>query len=70
VSTEIESRLEDLEVKASFTEDLLDHLNATVAQQQRQIELLVQELRRLRELLPEASTPVQRNLREEIPPHY
>ena len=35
-----QDRLTDLEVKASFTEDLLDELNQLVARQQQQIDAL------------------------------
>ena len=64
-----DKRLTDLEVKASFTDDLLDHLNETVARQQQQIDLLVREVLQLRGQLADAS-PVPRTLRDEIPPHY
>lgn len=64
-----ERRLEALEVKASFADDLLDELNATVARQQMQIQHLMQQLRALQEQLPAAgATP--RSLRDELPPHY
>lgn len=65
-----EQRLVEVEVKLSFAEDLLDHLNALVARQQQQIDLLVREVMRLREQAPEGSMPAARNLRDEIPPHY
>ena len=68
----IDERLIALEVKASFTEDLVDELNRTVARQQQQIEALARELVRLRgqvEAMGErdggAGEPVQ-----EVPPHY
>ena len=43
-----DSRLTDLEVKASFTEDMLDKLNQVVVQQQLQIDRLVREVAELR----------------------
>jgi SlyX protein len=65
-----EDRLVNLEIKASYTEDLLDSLNEVVVRQQRQIDLLLRELARLAEHGPtaEARTPV--NPRDELPPHY
>ncbi|MBQ0936810.1 SlyX family protein [Ideonella paludis] len=66
---DIESRLTDLEIKLSFTEDLVDTLNAMVTQQQDHIELLLKEVRRLREQAPEGG-PGFRSLRDELPPHY
>ena len=56
---------------AGFTEDLLDQLNAQVYRQQQQIDALIQELRQMRERLPESGGGAEvRNLRDEIPPHY
>ena len=65
-----ERRLTELEVKLSFTEDLVDHLNRQVAEQQRQIEQLARELVRLRHQSPDDGAPAFRSLRDEIPPHY
>ena len=42
-------RLESLEIKASFTEDLLDQLNMTIYQQQQLIDRLTQEVIALRQ---------------------
>jgi SlyX protein len=67
----IENRLIDLEIKAGFTEDLLDQLNAQVFRQQQQIDALIHELRTLRDRMPEGGSGADvRNLRDEIPPHY
>ena len=46
---DVDRRLTDLEVKASFTEDTLDALNQVIVRQQSQIDLLVREVQRLRE---------------------
>ena len=71
IESSTEKRLVDLEIKAGFTEVLLDQLNAQVYQQHQQIEALMQELRRMRERLPEPGGGAEvRNLRDEIPPHY
>ena len=67
----IENRLVDLEIKAGFAEDLLDQLNAQVFRQQQQIDALIQQLRTLRDRIPEGGGGAEvRNLRDEIPPHY
>ena len=67
----IEDRLVDLEVKAAYAEDTLDQLNAQLYRQQQQMEVLLAELRHLRERLPEGGGGAEvRNLRDEIPPHY
>jgi SlyX protein len=63
-------RLEELEIKASYAEDLMEQLNTTVFRQQQQIEMLLREVMGLRKQLPEGTTPVLRSLRDELPPHY
>lgn len=65
-------RLTELEIKASFSEDLLDHLNAALVRQQQQIDALLAEVRHLRQQMPAADAPAAgfRSLRDEIPPHY
>jgi SlyX protein len=69
--TDADARLTDLEIKASFTEDLLDTLNEIVARQQAQIDRLTNELSTLRNQMPTADgAPAFRSLRDELPPHY
>ncbi|XAH25271.1 SlyX family protein [Xylophilus sp. GW821-FHT01B05] len=64
-----DQRLTDLEIKASFTEDLLDQLNLTIYRQQQQIDSLVLQVTQLRQQMPEGGGAT-RNLRDELPPHY
>ena len=64
-----QERLEALEVKAAFTEDLLDQLNLTIYRQQQQIDLLLRAVTELRQQRPEGGTGA-RSLRDELPPHY
>ena len=66
----IDQRLTELEIKASYSEDLLDQLNLTIYRQQQQIDRLLQELAYLRQQMPESSDGAPRNLRDELPPHY
>ena len=63
-------RLESLEIKASFTEDLLDQLNLTIYRQQELIDRLTHEVIQLRQQAPEGGSNGARNLRDELPPHY
>ncbi len=63
-------RLTDLEIKASFQEDLLDELNQTVVRQQQQIVQLIREIAHLREASTDGGVGASRNLRDELPPHY
>ena len=67
----LDQRLTDLEIKASFTEELLDQLNEVVVHQQRQIDALLREVANLRQQAPEdpGANPF-RSLRDELPPHY
>ena len=68
-TNDIEKRLMDLEVKASFTEDLVDHLNDLVAQQQEQIDLLIREVGKLKDRAPDTGGG-RADARDELPPHY
>lgn len=65
-----ELRLTELEIKASYAEDLLDTLNQLVAHQQEQIDLLLREFSRLRQRGEQDAAPAARNPRDELPPHY
>ncbi len=66
----LEARVTELEIKASFAEDLVDHLNAQVARQQEQIDALVREIAQLRKQVPDGRGDGARSLRDELPPHY
>jgi SlyX protein len=71
LSTEaLESRIMELEVKASYTDDLLEQLNMTIYRQQQQIDALINEVRQLRSQVPEGGQGPSGNLRDELPPHY
>ena len=63
-------RLTDLEIKASFMDDLVDQLNTVVVRQQGQIDALVRELLQLRQQAPSDEPGGFRSLRDELPPHY
>lgn len=66
-----ERRLSELEIKASFAEDLLDQLNMTIYRQQQQIDDLLAVVAELRKQLPAAGSqgPGQVEV-DERPPHY
>jgi SlyX protein len=66
----MESRLTELEAKLSFAEDLIDTLNTTVYRQQEQIDLLERQLRLLHQQIQALQPGEERDLRDEIPPHY
>ena len=70
MSSETSQRLEALEVKAAFTEDLLDQLNLTIYRQQQTIDQLLHAVQDLRQQQPEGGGAAVRSLRVELPPHY
>jgi SlyX protein len=67
---DVTRRLDELEIKASYTEDLLDQLNMVIYRQQQQIDSLIAQVAQLREQSPESGAGGPRNLRDELPPHY
>ena len=66
----MQERIMELEIKASYTEDLLEQLNMTIYRQQEQIGALINELRELKRQTPDGAAGGPRNLRDELPPHY
>ena len=73
MSGDSERRLEELEIRAAFQDDLIERLNQVVARQDRELLALRrrhEELEsRLRELA-EAGVPAVSPGGHEIPPHY
>lgn len=69
-SDDVEQRLTDLEIKASFTEDLVDRLDQLIIGQQQQIDALRREIAWLRQQAPPEDIGQVRSLRDELPPHY
>ncbi len=67
---ELEQRLIDLEIKASFTEDLVDKLDQIIIRQQRQLDALTREVLALRDLANQPEQQGPRQARDELPPHY
>lgn len=69
-ANDTEQRLADLEIKASFTEDLLDQLDQVIVRQQQQIDSLIREIAHLRQPSTDGGLAPARNLRDDMPPHY
>jgi SlyX protein len=65
-----DDRLTDLEIKASFTEDLLERLDAVIGRQQQQIDRLTREVAHLKQTATSGETTEFRSLRDGPPPHY
>lgn len=68
--TDLEERLTRIETKLSFAEDLLEELNQLAFRQQAHIERLEALIMRLAERTESSANPQNRDLREDIPPHY
>jgi len=69
----MEERINQLESKLCFAEDLLDELNRTVFRQQEQLDQLQAQIRLLYQQMQGGGPgggAEKRDLREEIPPHY
>lgn len=64
------SRLTELEIKLSFTEDMVETLNQTVVRQQEAIALLQDELRMVFQQLQRFAPAENSNPQDELPPHY
>jgi len=67
--TTADERITNLEIKLSFTEDLIEKLNETVFKQQQQIEFLYRELKAIKEQASSGGSGGS-SLKDEIPPHY
>ena len=67
---DLEARLSELEIRISFTDDLVDGLNRTVFRQQEQIDLLMRDVSQLRRQVPPAGAGGPSNPGDELPPHY
>lgn len=65
-----DQRLTELEIKASFTEDLLEQLDQIIIRQQQQIDRLVRQVAQLQSPSTDAGTGLARHLRDDLPPHY
>lgn len=69
-SDSVDQRLMELEIKSSFTEDLVERLNEIIVRQQAQIDRLQREVLEIREQARAADPGSFRSLLDEMPPHY
>jgi SlyX protein len=65
-----EDRLERIETKLSFSEDMLDELNRVVVRQQAQIDRLQAQINALTERASQSPDNVSSDPRDNLPPHY
>jgi SlyX protein len=66
----LNDRLTELEIKASYTEDLIDQLDKVIVRQQEQIDLLIKAITELRQSSTDGGLGAARNLRDDLPPHF
>lgn len=66
----MEQRLTELEIKATFTEDLLEQLDQVIVRQQQQIDALVREVTELRQPSAGGGMRPARSLHDDLPPHF
>ncbi len=69
-TSDSDHRLTALEIKASYTEDMLEQLDKVIVRQQQQIDLLIREVTELRQMAPDSPGSAARNLRDDLPPHF
>lgn len=71
MSDRTDARLTELEIKASFADDLLEQLNQLVARQQQQLDAMQRELKSLRQQVRDGQDPgLGLGVADERPPHY
>lgn len=63
-------RLTNLEIKATYTEDLVEQLDKIIARQQQQIDLLLREVAELRQPAADSTQTTGFSLRDDRPPHF
>ncbi len=67
---QVDDRLTNLEIKASYAEDLVEQLNQVIIRQQAQIDALIHEVMQLKDRVPDDGNSPARNLRDDLPPHF
>lgn len=68
----LQDRVEELQIKYSFQEDLLQELNKIIVQQQDDIGVIKSEIQRIKEELIslQESQGSTQSIDAEVPPHY
>lgn len=66
----LNDRVTELEIKASYTEDLMDQLDKVIVRQQEQIDLLIKTITELQLSSTDGGLGAARNLRDDLPPHF
>ena len=65
-----EMRLDALEIKAIYADELLEKLDQVIVRQQAQIDVLILEIHRLRQPVADADGMLLQSTAGDRPPHY
>lgn len=66
----VDQRLTNLEIKTTYTEDLVEQLEQIIVRQQQQLGLLLREVAQLRQPSTDGGLGASRSLRDDLPPHF
>lgn len=67
---DVDQRLTNLEIKTTYTEDLVEQLEQIIVRQQQQLGLLLREVAQLRQPSTDGGLGASRSLRDDLPPHF
>lgn len=66
----LQEQIEELQIKCSYLEDIVDKLDVVVIHQQTQIDLLIKEVKYLRQQDNSDNKQANNIAKIELPPHY
>ena len=66
----MDKRLEDLEIRLSYQESTIEDLNQVVIRQQDQIDMLIEEIKQIKQQQQQGGDLVRPMSEETPPPHY
>lgn len=66
----LQEQIEELQIKCSYLEDIVDKLDVVVIHQQTQIDLLIKEVKYLRQQDNSDNKQEDSIAKIELPPHY
>ena len=69
-ATETDQRLTNLEIKATYMDDLVDQLEQIIVRQQQQVDALLRSVAELRLPSTDGGLGPARSLQDDLPPHF
>jgi SlyX protein len=70
MNSQTQLRLDEIELKTSYLEDVVEKLDAVIIRQQAQIEALIREIVTIKQSSTDGGYGAPRNLRDDLPPHF